>query len=115
MVEILWRKSSFSTDSEGNCVEMARLDDRIAIRESDAPTTVLQTRGRSVVALIEWQKSSFSTDSEGDCVELRRHGGRVAIRESDAPATVVATTPPRLRALLAALKATPPHDQSSIA
>nr|WP_276319261.1 DUF397 domain-containing protein [Streptomyces luteoverticillatus] len=108
-----WQKSSFSTDSEGNCVELARFDDRIAIRESDTPATVLRTRSRSVAALIEWQKSSFSSDRD-DCVELRRRGDRVALRESDAPATVVATTPPRLRALLAALKATAP-DQSSIA
>ncbi|WP_229820156.1 DUF397 domain-containing protein [Streptomyces abikoensis] len=86
-------------------VELARFDGRIAIRESDAPATVLQTRGRSVAAFIEWQKSSFSSYRD-DCVELRRRGDRVALRESDAPTTVVATTPPRLRALLAVLKAT---------
>ncbi|MDT0450831.1 DUF397 domain-containing protein [Streptomyces hesseae] len=99
-----WRKSSFSTDSEGDCVELARFDDRIAMRESDAPTTVLQARRRSVAALIEWQKSSFSGDRD-DCIELRRRGDRIVIRESDTPATVLATTPPRLRALLTALKA----------
>ncbi|MFD8998943.1 DUF397 domain-containing protein [Streptomyces abikoensis] len=104
-MDINWRKSSFSSDTQGDCVELARFDDRIAIRESDTPATVLQTRGRSVAALIEWQKSSFSGDRD-DCVELRRRGDRVALRESDAPTTVVATTPPRLRALLAALKAT---------
>ncbi|MFF4157413.1 DUF397 domain-containing protein [Streptomyces sp. NPDC001678] len=104
MVETPWRKSSFSTDSEGNCVELARVDGRVALRESDAPATVLQARKRSVAALIDWQKSSFSSNQD-DCVELRKRGDRIAIRESDAPTTVLATTPPRLRALLAALKA----------
>ncbi|MEU3351603.1 DUF397 domain-containing protein [Streptomyces sp. NPDC037389] len=103
-MRLQWQKSSFSSDTQGDCIELARSGGGIVIRESDASAVVLQTRRRSVAALIEWQKSSFSTDSEGNCVELRRQGDRIAIRESDAPTTVLATTPPRLRALLAALK-----------
>ncbi|MCC3779524.1 DUF397 domain-containing protein [Streptomyces sp. UNOB3_S3] len=52
----------------------------------------------------QWQKSSFSTESS-DCLEFSRSLQGIAIRESDAPTTVLATTPPRLRALLAAVKA----------
>ncbi|TYB38375.1 DUF397 domain-containing protein [Actinomadura chibensis] len=33
-----WRKSTHSGGDEGNCVEIADLSDRIAIRDSKAPT-----------------------------------------------------------------------------
>ncbi|MFG2007057.1 DUF397 domain-containing protein [Spirillospora sp. NPDC048911] len=33
----LWRKSSFSTDNGGNCVEVAAVADGIAVRDSKDP------------------------------------------------------------------------------
>jgi hypothetical protein len=47
-----WRKSSFSSDSQGDCIEVA------------------------------WRKSSFSIDSDGDCVELAFRPDGVAVRDS---------------------------------
>ncbi len=104
-VGIQWLKSSFSTDSEGNCLELAFRGERVALRESDTPRTVLEPSKRSIEAFIGWQKSSFSTDSQGDCVELAAYEAAVLLRESDTPRTVIATTPARLRALLATVKA----------
>ncbi|MBZ4320093.1 DUF397 domain-containing protein [Streptomyces huiliensis] len=40
---IAWRKSSQSTDAEGNCLEVARLGEDILIRESDDPEVVIRT------------------------------------------------------------------------
>ncbi|SFN44140.1 DUF397 domain-containing protein [Actinomadura madurae] len=34
-----WRKSSYSGANEGNCVEVADLNDQVAIRDSKAPET----------------------------------------------------------------------------
>ncbi|GAA4242659.1 DUF397 domain-containing protein [Actinomadura meridiana] len=34
-----WRKSTHSGGNEGNCVEIADLNDRIAIRDSKSPHT----------------------------------------------------------------------------
>jgi len=48
----IWRKSSFSSDSEGNCIEIA------------------------------WRKSSFSVEPEGDCVEVAYAATGVAVRDS---------------------------------
>lgn len=56
-----WRKSSFSENSEGDCVEVA------------------------------WRKSSFSDNSEGDCVELAFVPTGVAVRDSKNTAGPVLT------------------------
>lgn len=41
---LTWRKSSFSgSDGEIQCVEVAHVDGRILLRESDAPDTVVTT------------------------------------------------------------------------
>ncbi|MEV5594097.1 DUF397 domain-containing protein [Streptomyces sp. NPDC052496] len=46
-MDIQWRKSSKSTDAEGNCVEIAEHEGQILIRESDDPQVVIRTsRGR---------------------------------------------------------------------
>lgn len=36
-VAIQWRKSSFSEDSDGNCLELASHEGQILLRESDEP------------------------------------------------------------------------------
>jgi hypothetical protein len=36
--EVTWRKSSHSTGGGGECVELARLDSLIAVRDSKNPT-----------------------------------------------------------------------------
>lgn len=39
-VETRWQKSSFSTDSDGNCLELASHAADMIIRESDAPSVI---------------------------------------------------------------------------
>ncbi|MFJ7908479.1 DUF397 domain-containing protein [Kitasatospora sp. NPDC096204] len=42
MTHLNWQKSSFSGE-EANCVEIASAGDRVYIRESDDPTTIVTT------------------------------------------------------------------------
>ncbi|MBH5336063.1 DUF397 domain-containing protein [Streptomyces pactum] len=56
MPEIQWQKSSFST--EGNeCVELARSNESILIRESDTPHSVIAATPEKLRALILGIKS----------------------------------------------------------
>lgn len=57
IVEIQWRKSSFSTDSEGNCLELGQHEGSIVMRESDAPGTVVTTSSTKLEAFIRSVKA----------------------------------------------------------
>lgn len=64
-----WRKSSYSGDTGGNCVECAPL------------------------GAATWRKSSYSSDTGGQCVEIAPQPCRIAVRDSknpDGPAFTVA-------------------------
>lgn len=56
-----WRKSSFSGNTGGDCVECAPLNGAA------------------------WQKSSYSADTGGDCVEVAAQPCLVAVRDSKSP------------------------------
>ncbi|MFD7609620.1 DUF397 domain-containing protein [Streptomyces sp. NPDC059828] len=56
-----WRKSSYSSDTGGACVECAPL------------------------GAAAWQKSSYSGDTGGACVEIAAQPCRVAVRDSKDP------------------------------
>lgn len=62
MASIQWRKSSYSSDQGGECVECAPLNG------------------------LAWRKSSYSSDYTGNCVEIAEtpHAA-VAIRDSKNP------------------------------
>ncbi|MEU7729955.1 DUF397 domain-containing protein [Streptomyces sp. NPDC040724] len=65
----LWRKSSYSGSSGGDCVECAPL------------------------GTAAWRKASYSGTNGGDCVEVAAQPCRVAVRDSknpDGPAFTVA-------------------------
>jgi hypothetical protein len=69
-----WRKSSFSTGSESDCVEIA------------------------------WRKSSFSTGSQSNCVEVGFGPVGVAVRDSkNAAGPMLTMNLPAWRALTARL------------
>ncbi|MEU4210827.1 DUF397 domain-containing protein [Streptomyces sp. NPDC026206] len=57
MSEMTWQKSSFSGDRD-DCVELCGRNDHIAIRESDAPRTVINTTPARLRALIATVKAS---------------------------------------------------------
>ncbi|MFF3679063.1 DUF397 domain-containing protein [Streptomyces sp. NPDC002120] len=57
----LWRKSSYSGSSGGDCVECAPL------------------------GTAAWRKASYSGNTGGDCVEVAAQPCRVAVRDSKNP------------------------------
>lgn len=67
----LWRKSSYSSDTGGDCIECAPLNG----------TT--------------WRKSTYSGGTGGDCIEFAARPGAIAIRDSKHPEGPAFTTTPR--------------------
>ncbi|MFJ7272512.1 DUF397 domain-containing protein [Streptomyces sp. NPDC099050] len=65
-----WRKSSYSGDAGGQCVECAPLGD------------------------VAWRKASYSADTGGDCVEIAPQPCRIAVRDSKVPDGPVFTVGP---------------------
>ncbi|MEU9480636.1 DUF397 domain-containing protein [Streptomyces sp. NPDC048191] len=66
-----WRKSSYSGDQGGQCVECAPLGG------------------------LAWRKSSYSGDQGGECVEVAELAeATVALRDSKAPAGPILTVGP---------------------
>ncbi|MEV7224444.1 DUF397 domain-containing protein [Streptomyces sp. NPDC093681] len=70
LMGIQWRKSSYSSDQGGNCVECTPL-------------------GR-----LAWRKSSYSGDQGGNCVEVGELPATVAVRDSKTPAGPILTLAP---------------------
>ncbi|MZE51771.1 DUF397 domain-containing protein [Streptomyces sp. SID5770] len=56
-----WRKSSYSGDTGGNCIECAPLGNAA------------------------WRKSSYSSDTGGNCIEVADLTAHVAVRDSKNP------------------------------
>ncbi|WP_078851695.1 DUF397 domain-containing protein [Streptomyces sp. NRRL S-237] len=65
-----WRKSSYSSDTGGQCVECAPLGDT------------------------GWLKASYSSDTGGECVEVAAQPCLVAVRDSKNPEGPVFTVQP---------------------
>ncbi|MFE0367420.1 DUF397 domain-containing protein [Streptomyces tendae] len=65
-----WRKSSYSSDQGGDCVECAPLGP------------------------LAWRKSSYSGDQGGNCVEVGELTATVAVRDSKSPAGPILTLAP---------------------
>ena len=76
---IQWRKSSYSGNNGGNCVELG-LTWRKSSRSSN-------NGGNCVELAANWRKSSRSSNNGGDCVELTElaEAPRVAVRDSKRP------------------------------
>ncbi|MES9806264.1 DUF397 domain-containing protein [Streptomyces cinereoruber] len=56
-----WRKSSYSSDTGGNCIECAPL------------------------GAAAWRKSSYSGDTGGNCIEVADLAAHIAVRDSKNP------------------------------
>ncbi|MFF4346400.1 DUF397 domain-containing protein [Streptomyces sp. NPDC001530] len=68
---IQWRKSSYSSDQGGECIECAALGP------------------------LAWRKSSYSSDQGGSCVEIAEApNATIAIRDSKNPAGPILTLDP---------------------
>ncbi len=64
---VLWRKSSYSGSSGGDCIECAPLGS------------------------LAWRKASYSGNTGGDCVEVAAQPCEVAVRDSKNPGGPVFT------------------------
>lgn len=56
-MEIAWRKSSFSEQSDGNCLEIAAVEDHLLLRESEVPTTVIAMQPTAFRAFLSHVKT----------------------------------------------------------
>ncbi|MFI9758095.1 DUF397 domain-containing protein [Streptomyces sp. NPDC051963] len=79
---IQWRKSSYSSDQGGECVECAPVGD-LAWRKS----TYSGDQGGECVECapvgdLAWRKSTYSGDQGGECVEIAEAPATVAVRDS---------------------------------
>ncbi|GAA3013167.1 DUF397 domain-containing protein [Streptomyces fulvorobeus] len=70
LVGAQWRKSSFSGNTGGDCVECAPL------------------------GTAAWQKSSYSGNTGGECVEIAAQPCRIAVRDSKNPGGPAFTVAP---------------------
>jgi hypothetical protein len=80
----VWRKSTYSNGSGGNCVEVAE----------------------AFPGAAAWRKSTYSNGTGGDCVEVcDAHTGVVPVRDSKVPSGPVLTvTAPAWTAFVTSLK-----------
>jgi hypothetical protein len=79
LTDVRWRKSSYSSDTGGECVECAPL------------------------GAAAWRKSSYSGDTGGECVEVADLAPHVAVRDSKNPdGPALTATPAAFAALVAA-------------
>ncbi|MFJ4828131.1 DUF397 domain-containing protein [Streptomyces bacillaris] len=62
-MDIQWRKSSKSSNAEGNaCLELAEHDGEILLRESDDPAVVIRTTPARLRALLDSAKAGEFDD-----------------------------------------------------
>lgn len=84
-----WRKSSHSSDTGGDCVEIADLTPLIDRWRKSTHSS--STGGECVEvadlgpAVDRWRKSSHSGDTGGDCVEVADVLSTIAVRDSKNP------------------------------
>ena len=92
---IQWRKSSYSSDQGGNCVECAAIG-MLAWRKSSYSS---DQGGECVecapLGMLAWRKSAHSGDQGGNCLEVAETPhATIAIRDSKAPAGPTLTLDP---------------------
>ncbi|GAA2572659.1 DUF397 domain-containing protein [Actinomadura fulvescens] len=93
-----WRKSSYSGDNGGHCVELA-----LVWRKSSHSG---DNGGNCVELAAGWRKSSHSGDNGGECVELSTDDDVIAVRDSKDPGAGVLLFPREsFRQLTAQIKA----------
>ncbi|WP_052866551.1 DUF397 domain-containing protein [Streptomyces niger] len=87
-VEQAWFKSSYSTGSGGECVEVAQSADKVHVRDSkDKAGPMLSIAPAGWTAFVEfaeqaWFKSSYSSGEGGECVEMAQSADKVHVRDS---------------------------------
>lgn len=74
-----WRKSSHSSSTGGECVEIAATRWRKSSYSSNTGGDCVE------IAAARWRKSTHSSDTGGDCVEIADLDPAIAIRDSKNP------------------------------
>ncbi|MFF3754117.1 DUF397 domain-containing protein [Streptomyces sp. NPDC002018] len=80
-----WRKSSYSGDTGGDCVECVPVGTAAWHKSSYSSSTGGDCVECVPVGTAAWHKSSHSTDTGGDCVEVAACAAAVAVRDSKNP------------------------------
>ncbi|MGW0363270.1 DUF397 domain-containing protein [Streptomyces sp. NPDC002990] len=80
-----WRKSSYSGDTGGECVECAPLGAAAWRKSSFSGNTGGDCVECAPLGAAAWNKASYSGTSGGDCVEVAAQPCRVAVRDSKNP------------------------------
>ncbi|MFB8398653.1 DUF397 domain-containing protein [Streptomyces yangpuensis] len=89
-----WRKSSYSGDTGGNCVECAPLGSLAWRKSSYSGDTGGDCIECAPLGSLAWRKSSYSGDTGGECVEVAEQPCLVAVRDSKNPGGPVLTVGP---------------------
>jgi hypothetical protein len=80
-----WRKSSYSGDQGGECVECAPLGPLAWRKSSYSGDQGGDCVECTPLGPLSWRKSSYSSDQGGECVEVAEATSAVAVRDSKAP------------------------------
>ncbi|MFD9630671.1 DUF397 domain-containing protein [Streptomyces violascens] len=100
-----WRKSSYSGDTGGNCIECAPLGGATWRKSSYSSDTGGECIECAPLGGATWQKSSYSGNTGGDCIEIATHPCRIAIRDSKDPeGAAFVTTPAAFGAFVTAAR-----------
>lgn len=87
MASIQWRKSSYSGDQGGDCVECAPVGALAWVKSSYSGDQGGECVECAPLGALAWTKSSYSSDQGGDCVEVAGTPcAAVAVRDSKVPA-----------------------------
>ena len=77
-----WRKARASSDTGGQCIELAALSAVEWRKATASGDTGGQCVELAAVSAADWRKATASTDTGGECVELAGLSGAVAVRDS---------------------------------
>ncbi|MEU8755242.1 DUF397 domain-containing protein [Streptomyces chartreusis] len=95
LTAIQWRKSSYSGDQGGNCVECAPLGSlawRKSSRSGDQNGDCVEC---ATTGSLTWSKSTHSSDQGGECLEIAQTPHTtIAVRDSKNPAGPILTLDP---------------------
>ncbi|MEU3185682.1 DUF397 domain-containing protein [Streptomyces sp. NPDC006923] len=80
-----WRKSSYSGDTGGQCMECAPIGDAAWRKSSYSGDTGGDCIECAPIGDAAWRKSSHSSDTGGNCIEVAACTAAVAVRDSKDP------------------------------
>lgn len=83
--DLQWRKSSYSGNTGGDCIECAPIHGAAWRKSSYSGNTGGECVELAPLQGAAWHKSSHSGGTGGECVEFAPHQGAIALRDSKNP------------------------------